>query len=69
MKSLTSPIILMDELSKVFYDKCLYSVHLRKHDSFIQMNPGWIWNLHNEHDLMLRYFRELYKNMLSDVNT
>lgn len=57
------------ELSKEFYGRCLYGIHLRKHDSFIRMNPGWIWNLHNEHDLMLRYFRELYKNMLSDVNT
>lgn len=57
------------ELSKEFYGRCLYGIHLRKHDSFIQMNPGWIWNLHNEHDLMLRYFRELYKNMLSDANT
>lgn len=57
------------ELSKEFYGRCLYGIHLRKHDSFIQMNPGWIWNLHNEHDFMLRYFRELYKNMLSDADS
>lgn len=53
------------ELSKEFYGRCLYGIHLRKHDSFIQINPGWIWNLHREHDQLIRYYRALYKNSLT----
>lgn len=62
----TNNMMELVELSKEFYGRCLYGIHLRKHDSFIQMNPGWIWNLHNEHDLMIRYFRKLYKEMVLD---
>ena len=54
------------EMSKEFYGRCLYGIHLRKHDSFIQINPGWIWNLHREHDQLIRYYRALYKNSLLD---
>lgn len=52
------------ELSKEFYGRCLYGIHLRKHDSFIQINPGWIWNLHREHDQLIRYYRALYNKSL-----
>ena len=49
------------QLSQEFYGRCLYGIHLRKYDSFIQINPGWIWNLHNEQDNLIAYFRELYR--------
>lgn len=54
------------EMSKEFYGRCLYGIHLRKHDSFIQINPWWIWNLHKEHDQLIRYYRALYRNSLMD---
>ena len=54
------------EMSKEFYGRCLYGIHLRKHDSFIQINPWWIWNLHKERDQLIRYYRALYRNSLMD---
>lgn len=54
------------EKSKEFYGRCLYGIHLKKYDSFIQMNEPWIWNLRKEHDYLILYFRDLYRKALTE---
>ena len=55
------------EESCLFLKSCLYSLNVRKHDSFIVINPKWKNALIREHDNLVRYFSIMYKRfVLSD---
>lgn len=41
-----------------FVNQCLYSLHLNKFDSYIEVNPAWKNYLLNEHDNLLDYIAD-----------
>ena len=43
-----------------FTRPCLYALHLRKNDSFIEVNRNWLNNLYYEHDNLIKYFTMRY---------
>ena len=47
-----------------FAKPCLYGLHQRKFDSFINVNPKWVNNLYYEHDDLIKYFTIRFKNAL-----
>lgn len=43
-----------------FANSCLYALHLRKIDSYIEINPSWKNSLYHEHSNLIRYFKIHY---------
>lgn len=55
------------EESCLYFKSCLYSINVRRHDSFIVINPKWKNALIREHDNLVRYFSIMYRRfVLSD---
>lgn len=56
------------EESSLFLKSCLYSINVRKHDTFIVINPKWKNALVREHANLVRYFSILYKKFVLSEN-
>lgn len=48
-----------------FSNSCLYAIHLRKFDSYIDVNPSWKRVLYHDNINLMRYFRIHYTEYLT----
>lgn len=54
------------EHSLAFNNSCLYALHMRKKDPYIEINSSWIKYLRNEHDNLHLYFVQKYIDFVNN---